>query len=155
MRAQLGGLGLFLLSGSVFLLIGHQVGCLTQLRRLTWVFIASGTLLVVILIIGWPDVKVGRIGITSSQSIGSMFFVWLVAMSISQGLYNRDLPPPLRFTMVAAGALALARSLFLAFSWASGWLPPLVALAVIVLRALPKDRDRSLLAGDRAGHAVR
>jgi len=147
MRAQLGGLGLFLLSGSVFLLIGHQVGRLTQLRRLTWVFIASGTLLVVMLIIGWPDVKVGRIGITSSQSIGSMFFVWLVAMSISQGLCNRDLPPPLRFTMVAAGALTLARSLFLAFSWASGWLPPLVAVAVIVFVRYPRTALGASLLG--------
>ena len=70
--------------------------------------------------VGWPDVQLGRIGVTSGQSIGGMFFVWLVAIAASQGLYNRDLPAPARVAMLAAGTLALVRSLVF---WPSRGLP--------------------------------
>jgi len=145
MRAQVGGLGLFLLSGAVFLVVGHKVGSLAQLSRLTWGFIASGTLLVGALIVGVPDLDVGPVGITSSQSLGSMFFVWVVAMAASQALHNRDLPAAARLAAMAAAALALGRGLFLSFSWASGWLPAVVALTVIVLMRCPRTLVAALL----------
>jgi O-antigen ligase len=92
-------------------------------------------------------VTVGRVGITSSESIGSMFFVWLVALAAGQGLYNQSLRTPVRLALLAAGALTLVRSLVLAFSWASGWLPPLVALAVVVFVQHPRTAiSGSLLA---------
>lgn len=143
MRAQLGGLGLFVLSGGVFLVVGHEVASLQQLRSLTWLFLGTGALALAAMLVPGTEMSAGRLRITTHGSVGSLFFTWLVAMSFSQGVLNRDLAASRRLLIVAVGAVALARSLFLTFSWASGWLPATVALGVVLFFRFP----RSVLCG--------
>jgi hypothetical protein len=59
-------------------------------------------------------------------------------VSLSQGLLNRRLPPLARWILLCLCAVALYRGLFLATSWVSGWLPPLVAAGVILLFRFPR-----------------
>lgn len=138
MRAQLGGLALFLLSGGVFLFAGHHIRSLAELRRLTWLFIGTGALAVVTSIVNVFEFLVGPVAVTDAASIGSGFWIWIVAISLSQGLCNRELSTRARLASVSIGVFALARGLLLAFSWASGWLPPLLAACVILLLRFPK-----------------
>ena len=136
--AQLGGLLLFLVSAGLFLAVGHQVTASRQLQRLTWLFVASGAFAVVSSMVAVFDVSVGPLAITNASSIGSAFWTWLVALSLGQALFNRALPVPARAALAAVAALALARGLLVAFSWASGWLPPLVAAGVLLLYRFPR-----------------
>jgi len=138
MRAQVGGLMVFLLSGGLFLLVGHTVRSLAQLRYLTWVFVGASAATLLTMLIPGLDIGVGSIAITSHSSVGSLFFIWIVATSVAQALWNRSLPPLARFLLMAVAGLALARALFLTFSWSSGWLPTLVALGTLLFLRFPR-----------------
>lgn len=137
-RAQIGGLGMFLVSGGLFLLIGHQLASIAQLRRLTWWFVALGVVAVIASEVQALDIKVGSIALTNPASIGSMFWVWFVAVTFSQSLFNRELPFLVRAALFVCGLVAIVRGVVLAFAWVSGWLPPLVAVGLILLLRFPR-----------------
>ena len=145
MTAQVGGLGVFLLSGGLFLVVGHQIATSRQLQRLTWVFVGSGALAVVTSLVSTFDFNLGPITISNASSIGSAFWTWLVAISLAQALFNRDLSTPMRVAVGGVAACAMARGLLVTFSWASGWLPPLVAVGVVLLFRFPRCTIASCL----------
>jgi O-antigen ligase len=129
--AQLGGLAIYVLAAGAFLLVAHQVRDLYWLQALTWLFLALGTLFVA----GWLVSAIGhftgrlfQLGAVSN----SLFWVWLVALAFGQAVFNQKLHPAWR---LALGSLVVA-TLYVAFvenyGWKAGWLPPLLALAVIV-----------------------
>jgi hypothetical protein len=138
MRAQLGGLAIFLLSGGVFLLVAHEVASVAALQGLTWLFVIAGAAAVTVMVVPGLDVNLGGLALTTQQSAGSLFFTWLVAVSVSQAVWNRDLSPAARLLLMAVGAVTVSRGLFLAFSWVSGWLPPVVVLGTIMVLRFPR-----------------
>ena len=138
MRAQLGGLSLFLLSGGVLLIIAHETRSLAHLAQLTAWFIGLGGLTVASMLVPGTQFAYGQIKVLTHGSIGSLFFVWLVAMSAAQGLWNTNLRPALRAVALAIAALVLFRGVFLTSSWVSGWLPPVIALGVLLVFRFPR-----------------
>lgn len=137
-RAQIGGLGLFLISGGIVLVVGHEVRSIAQLKRLTWLFLAASAAAMALMLSPGTEVFLGRIAVSTYASVGSLFFTWLVAMSISQAIWNDELSPLRRAALVALGASVLVRGLLLTFDWASGWLPPLIALGVLLFWRFPR-----------------
>jgi O-antigen ligase len=125
--AQLGGLMLFLLSAGAFLWVAHLSIDLKWLSWLVWLYIAVGGVYV-----GGRFIA----GITTEKlfvdsSTGSMFWVWLVALSASQALYNKGLNMRWR---VLLGLVTLLTFLvgWRDRSWFSGWLPGAIAVIVIL-----------------------
>lgn len=137
MRAQMGGLAIFVLSAGLFLAVGHEVRSLAVLRRLTWLFLGLGGLMVLLQMA--PGLPAGSAidVVTRPETVGSAFWTWLVAMSAAQALHNARMAPPVRLAVLLVGLLALARGL-LTFSWVSGWLPPLVAFGVVLFLRFPR-----------------
>jgi hypothetical protein len=129
----------FLLSAGLFLFIGHNISSLTQLQRLTWLFVGAGAIQVLVMVIGRFDLKVASLAVTNVGTVGSLFWVWIVAVTFSQVLCNRDLSRGRRLAVLAVGLSALGWCLLLSFSWASGWLPSLVALWAIVFLRFPRS----------------
>ncbi len=128
LTAQLAGLALFLLSAAGFLLGAHYITELRWLRYITWIFLGFGALFFISR--AAPGLGVQRFLASGLQ--GGLFWVWVVALSLTQALYNHDLKPGWR---AALGLLAMA--LFsLGFiqdrDWASAWLPSLVTIGVAV-----------------------
>ena len=138
LRAQVGGLALFLLSGGIALVVAHDTTSLAQLARMTWLFIGLGGMTLFAMLVPGTEIAFGRVRVLTHTSVGSLFFSWLVAMSLSQALFNRNLSPAARTAALAIGVTALARGLFVTFSWASGWVPSLVALGVLILFRWPR-----------------
>lgn len=138
LRAQVGGLALFLLSGGIVLVVAHETSSLSQLERMTWLFIGVGGVALFLMLIPGTEIVFGRVRVLTHSSVGSLFFTWVVAMSISQALWNRSLSTAARAAALAVGVAALARGLFVTFAWASGWLPPLVALGILILFRIPR-----------------
>jgi hypothetical protein len=134
--AQVVELGLFSLSVCLFLAVGHQVRRIEQLQWLTWVFLITGAFACMVQTI--PQMaSVGRLT-TRPGSIGSMFWTWFVAIGAAQALTNRHLPIPIRLTILGFVAMALGHGLFQVRSWASGWVPALIAIGVIVVVRWPR-----------------
>jgi O-antigen ligase len=66
------------------------------------------------------------------RSLGSMFWTWLVALAFAQLLYNNSLKPYVRSGLALLVASTLYIGFVLAHDWFSGWLPPLVAVAIMI-----------------------
>ncbi|HEX7972828.1 MAG TPA: O-antigen ligase family protein [Anaerolineales bacterium] len=130
LQAQLGGLAMLLLAGGSFLLVGNQLRDFRWLKWMTFVFLALGTFHILSEIIPGDDVfdKVIQNGVYNN----SIFWIWLLSMAFSQAFFNRKLPVIWRSMLIG---LVLA-TLYVAFGkdsgWTSGWLPPIISVAVIL-----------------------
>lgn len=145
LSAQLGGLGVFLLSAGAFLLVAHQVRDLRSLEWLTWLFLAFGALFIAGRLV--PGLRGVVITLFQEGSVSSLFWVWVAALAFAQALFNRHLSARWR---LALGGLVLAlfyTAWFEGRTWASGWLPPLVAIATILWLGIPRLRSLMLLSG--------
>ncbi|MFQ5577513.1 MAG: O-antigen ligase family protein [Anaerolineae bacterium] len=167
MGAQLGGLSIFILSAGVFLLVGHQVRDTRWLGWLTWLFVGLGA----VYIAGRFLPPLG--GLTrrlfTGQATGSMFWTWLVAVSLGQAIYNRRMDMRLRLALGAIAAATLYVGIVQTQGWKSGWVPPVVvALALVGLRswrmalllavgglALAPDAVSQLIASDQYSYSTR
>jgi len=127
--SQLGGLALFILSAGAFIFTANVIDSLRWLKILTWMFVGLGTLFV----LSRLNPGLGRTmsGVLPAGTTGSVFWIWMLAITYSQFLYNRDLKPVWRITVLGLAAATLFVAMYLGFGWKSGWIPPLVAVGVI------------------------
>jgi hypothetical protein len=136
LRAQIGAFGMIMASIGLFLMVGHQVRKIRHLRWLTWLFLGTGAIICTIQLS--PSLDSLASFLTRPSTIGSAFWTWLVAMSLSQALINRSLRSEVRMALALLTALALFRGLVQNSSWVSGWLPALVAAAVVLILCRPR-----------------
>jgi hypothetical protein len=127
--SQLGGLGIFILSAGAFIFTANVIDSLRWLKILTWMFVALGALFV----ISRVNVILGSTmeGILPAGATGSVFWIWMLAITYSQFLYNRDLKLFWRAVVLGLAAATLFVAMYLGYGWKSGWIPPLVAVGVI------------------------
>jgi len=131
MDAQIGGLSIFAMAVGAFLLVAHQVRDLKWLQYMTWVFIGLSALFVA----GWLFSPIGRITGRTFQlgaTANSMFWTWLVALAFGQAFLNRKLNLAQRALLFGIVLATLYVGFFLNREWKSGYLPPLVSIAVII-----------------------
>ena len=135
-RAQLGGLALFWLSAGAFLLVAHQIRDIQWLKWLTWIFIALGGLYILGRLI--PVYGSAIINLFPPGATGSLFWVWLTTLSLAQAIFNKKLDRRVRFLLV----LLVIGTFYFSFirnrDWASGWLPPAVAVLTIITLWKPR-----------------
>jgi O-antigen ligase len=136
---QVGGVAIFLLSFAAFILVAHQVRDIRWLKWMVYLFMALAA----------PSIIIGMRIIPASQTLnrllysakttgGSLFWIWLVAMSFSQAVFNRKLHWRWRivFALITVGNLYL--SLGRNRGWTSGWAPVLTAMFVILWVGKPR-----------------
>jgi hypothetical protein len=127
--AQIGGLLIVVLSVGAFLLVANHVQDLGLLSRMTWAFLAFATLS----IMGRSVLPVlGLSTMEFFQPMGSLFYIWLVAMAFSQSAYNQDLRLGWRLALGGLVLVAFYVLFFLKFADKSGWIPSLVCIVAIV-----------------------
>lgn len=129
---QLGGLAIFVLAAGAFLLVAHQIHDLKWLQWLTWSYVALTSLQTLGWIAPWLVRGLNDRLLQPGTTNNSMFWLWLVAITFSQAIYNRKLHLVWR---VLVGALCLA-TIYVVFiiqnEWKSGYLPAFVAIAAII-----------------------
>ncbi len=121
LTAQVGGAALFIFSILTFLLVGTQIHEIRWLKWLVWLFLSIGS----IYILSWFNSNLANL---ASQYLpygvtGALFWVWLVVLSFSQSVYNRELKPIFRFILLGLSCAALYIGFFRNIGWTSGWLP--------------------------------
>ncbi len=145
LRAQVGGLGVFLLSAGACLLVAHQVRELRWLRWLTQIFLVLGSLFVVGRLI--PEVGRFTSRLFQPGAYGSLFWIWLVALALGQALFNRFIGWGWRLGLIGVVIGVFYLNYFVGRGWTSGWLPPLVAAVTVLLVAKPKLSLPAVLLG--------
>lgn len=132
--AQAGGWAIFVLSAGTFLLVGNQI------RDSKWLSILVGTFLLLgaLVVLGriFPLIGVISSKLIVAQAQGSLFWVWLAALSTGQALFNRDLGNK-RLAFIVLSFLTLGVG-WANRDWASGWIPPLAAETVLVCLWRPR-----------------
>jgi hypothetical protein len=127
--AQLGGLSIVILSVGTFLLAANQLRDIVWLKRITWAFLALSAIYVV------ANMVLPNLGFHTSeilQQVGSVFYIWLVAIAFSQALYNRELHPGWRIALIGMVVVNIYFHLFLRYEIKSSWFPMIVCMAVII-----------------------
>jgi O-antigen ligase len=136
LRAQIGGLAIFVLSGAAFLLAGHHLRHERWLERIVWLFLALGGAYIFLYhLVGGALPEVGHALDTffTRGTAGSLFWVWLISLAFAQAVFNPHLRASLRAMLWILIGGAFYVRLVLSVDWISGWLPPLVALVTILL----------------------
>jgi len=136
LASQLGGVALFLFSVGAFVLYSQQIKEKIWLERLTWIFLFFGGFFIIMR--AFPAFGHQFTRYYQKGSTGSPFWIWMVALSVSQALLNKDLDNRFRILLGGITLATLWVGLFPNRSWASGWLPPLIAMIVIVVFWKPR-----------------
>lgn len=136
LRAQIGGLALFWLSAAAFLLVGNRIRDVRWLKRMTWLFMTLGAFYLAGRFV--PPIGRYTVRIFQDGADGSLFFVWLVALSFGQAAFNRQLRPIWRVSLGGIVAAVLVLGFFLNRNWSSGWVPPLVAIFFAIWFGAPR-----------------
>lgn len=136
LHAQLGGLGVFVLSAGLFFTAADALRDLRWLKVLTWLFVVLSA----VYIAGRLALPGGLLALPYFQegADGSLFWTWSVALAFGQAAFNRHLNLPVRVALGVFVAAAFYVALTQGRDWASGWVPPLVAVATIVWIGAPR-----------------
>jgi O-antigen ligase len=134
--SQIGGLAVVILSIFLFFLTSDQIRRLRWLERLTWLFLGLG----MVFLVGRALPSLGRYFLPYFQegATGSLFWVWMVALSFGVVMGHKRLKTSVRFAALLIMLLTLFVALYTARVWASGWLPPIVAILAILWLGDPK-----------------
>jgi O-antigen ligase len=116
------------------LVTAHLIENLKWLEIIVWVFIGLGAFYVFGRILHLPVDRVYQLGFTA----GSMFWTWLIALSFSQLVFNNQLKTSVRGLLVVIVLATFYVAIVQAYDWKSGWLPPLVVVALIVAFRYPR-----------------
>lgn len=137
LRAQLGGLGIFILSAAVLLLYAHRVSSINDLKWITAVFIACGTLYILMRVIPGLERQVLVVFVREAGQ-GVVFYIWLACIGVAQLLLNSELSRWKRAVIVIMLLGMAYQNLVVSRAWVSGWLPPLAGVGLVILLSRPK-----------------
>lgn len=133
--SQLGGLLVFVISSAAFLLAAHTLDE-RWLARLVYLFIGIGAIIVIARFVPPLGGVVNRL--VGSGSLGSVFWIWLVALSAGIALFHTSLSSRMRLALAAVAGLTLLFGFMRNGEWASGWAPPLVSLLLLLWLKYPR-----------------
>jgi O-antigen ligase len=131
-------LAIFFFSFLVTFLVANQVSDLVWLKRFTWIFF----LVAFFAIIGDALPIIGNITYRFFyySAKGSLFWTWLTALAFGQAVLNQKLDRLRRLLL----AMILIVIFYISFvgnrAWSSGWLPPFIAVVVILWFGVPRAR---------------
>lgn len=128
--AQLGGWLLYTFPMGLMLMVGNRIRDLRWLRALVWQFILFGGIVVLGELIPYGYLIFQNF---ARGSLDAMLWNWLAALAAGQALLNHELSTRRRiFLLLLVVAQLVARWIYGRQEWVSGWLPPLVAILVII-----------------------
>lgn len=143
--AQFGGLMMFVLLTAVFFLVVHQIREMIWIERMVWVFLIIGGIYVLSRFIPGITRLINR-QIAFGSTV-SLFWLWLPTLAISQGLFNTRLSRRMRTLLIGLAALTMYYALVYAYSWKSGWVPPVASMLLMVWFGYPKLRGFAIFGG--------
>ena len=125
--AQVGGLMIYLLGPLSLLVVPYLVREERALQRILWAVLLLGAVYIVsrVFLIN-PVLRLFAAG-----STGSLFWVWMAAMSGGQLLFNQELSSRKRWMLGLFLALLFYSAYIQGSDWKSGWVPPAMAVGVL------------------------
>ncbi len=126
---QLGQIVLFVFSAGVFLLAENLLTDVRWLRRVTYAFVVISILKVLVQLS--PGMPGAIRSLWVPGALGGLYNTWIVALLYGQLLFDRTLGWGTRLLYVLFLVVLGYFSWVLGSSWATGWLPPAIAIFTI------------------------
>jgi len=127
--AQVGGFAIFMFSIGGLFLSAHLIKDVYWLKVIVWVFLGLSSIYILGRAVGLSTIiRLYHWGFSAQ----SMFWTWLIALSSSQIIYNNQLTRRTRGMLIALVVLTFYVAIFQGFDWKSGWVPPIVAVLVLL-----------------------
>ncbi|MEO8357322.1 MAG: hypothetical protein ABI621_15555 [Chloroflexota bacterium] len=127
--AQVGGFAIVIFSIGGLLLAAHLIREVRWLKLIVWLFFGLSAIYVLSRVIGLGSVtRLFHPGFTAQ----SMFWTWLIALAVGQLIYNNALTRRMKGALILLVVLTIYVAFIQAYGWKSGWVPPLVAAAVLI-----------------------
>jgi hypothetical protein len=136
-RAQLGGWALFVFSAAALLLTGLLIDSIKWLKVVVIIFLALAFAYLLIRIV--PTAPLLNQLFVSSAT-GSVFWIWVVALAGGQLIFNKQLNTQIKVVLALILGCLFYVSLVnpLARTWASGWVPALAVLCLLIVLRWPR-----------------
>jgi hypothetical protein len=135
LNAQAGGFAIFVLSAGTLIMTAHVVQEERWLQIIVWTFIGLGAIYMLGRALGFSQIdSFYQRGFSAS----SMFWTWLIALSLSQAIFNDKLRFPVRALLIAVVLVTFYVAVVQAYNWKSGWIPALLAAAVLIGLRFPR-----------------
>jgi hypothetical protein len=129
MDAQIGGFAIYFFLVLAMIMAANILREMKWLKIIVWTFIGLGFIYVLGRTLRLDIVdKIFTHGVYAN----SMFWIWMVALPFGQAIYNNHLGLRNRVILYGIVAATLYVAIILQNDWKSGWVPPLVAAAVLV-----------------------
>lgn len=129
LNAQVGGFSIFLFSIGGLLLSANLIKDIRWLKIIVWTFIGISSFYIISRTLNLDVIS----GLYHYAFIAqSMFWTWLVTLTASQVIYNTTLKRRVWWLLIALLALTLYVAIFKGYEWKSGWVPPLIAVGVLL-----------------------
>jgi len=127
--AQIGGFAIYFFLVLAMIMTANVIREIKWLKTIVWTFIGLGFIYVLgrTLHVPFIDTLYAR-GVYAN----SMFWMWLVALPLSQAIYNNHLNLRTRILLYGIVALTFYVSLVQQNDWKSGWVPSAVVAAALV-----------------------
>lgn len=133
--AQAGGFAIFVLSAGTLLMTAHIVREERWLQIIVWTFIGLGAIYMLGRALGFSQIdSLYQRGFSAN----SMFWTWLIALSLSQAIFNDKLRFPIRALLIAVVLVTFYVAVVQAYNWKSGWIPALVTAAILIGLKFPR-----------------
>jgi len=130
LTAQLGGYAIIVFSVGGTLLAAHLIKTIKWLKTIVWTFIGLSSIYIIGRAMGLSFIEhIFRFGFTAQ----SMFWTWLMALVFGQVMYNTELTRRMRGLLIALVLLILYVGIIQGYEWKSGWFPPLIAMAALIM----------------------
>lgn len=129
LNAQIGGFAIYFFSVAFMILAANILRDIRWLKAFSWIFVSLGTLYVLGRIAGLSVFD--RI-YTHGVYANSMFWTWLVAIPLSQAIFNHELKLKTRMLLYGIVAAVFYVALVQQNDWKSGWVPPAVVVGVLL-----------------------
>jgi hypothetical protein len=126
--AQLGGFAVFILSLGCTLAAANLIRDISWIKYIVWTFIGLSTFYVIGRLIGFSVGRLYQFGFI----VNSMFWTWLVSLALAQFFFNTKLKMFARVLILGVVLITMYIAIFQANDWKSGWLPPFVAILVLI-----------------------
>lgn len=126
---QLGGFAIYFFLVLAMVMTGHMLRDIKWQKAIVWIFIALGAFYMLgrTLNLSYSD-RFYQHGVVAN----SMFRMWLVALPLSQAIFNKHLKPFARGLLYGVVILTFYVSYFQDGDWKSGWVPAAIVAAVLV-----------------------
>jgi O-antigen ligase len=136
-RAQLGAWGIFAFSAGAFFLAANRIRSVVWLKRMVWLFLLIAGIYILNRFFNNPGNYIGRFFPFGTD--GSLFWIWFVVLAAGQALFNNELK--WRWRVLLGGLVVVTFKVALtgeSLSWASGWVPALVGLGLLIWLRWPR-----------------